>query len=113
MIGRPSTSKPVRMLHPAASQHNDVITTSNARPLLIVRGRRRTTTYILPVAASILTSSGGISSGLNSRRHSMVPLMRFRASSSFHLEARRYRASVSGLSSHRRSHGAYESVSGR
>ena len=70
-------------------------------------------THIFPVAASIFTSSGGMSSGWNSRRHSMVPLMRLRASSSFHLEARRYRAIVSGLSSQRRSHGAYASSSGR
>lgn len=36
-------------------------------------------THILPVSASIATSSGSISSGWNSRRHSIVALMRFLA----------------------------------
>lgn len=34
-------------------------------------------THILPVSASILTSSGLIKSGLNVRRHSIVALIRF------------------------------------
>lgn len=63
------------------------------------------TTYILPVSASTETSPGSISSGLNSRRHSIVALMRFFASSIFHLAARMYRACVPTSSRKRFSHG--------
>lgn len=61
--------------------------------------------YILPESFSILTSSADIRSGLYSRLHSMVPLIRFLPSSSFHFAARMYRAGHSGSSIHRRSLG--------
>lgn len=69
-------------------------------------------THIFPVSASILTSSGGMSSGLYSRRHSRVFFMRFLPSSSFHFAARIYRGMVSGRASQRASHSAYGSESG-
>jgi hypothetical protein len=46
------------------------------------------TTYIFPVSDSILTSSGGIKSGLYSRLQARVPAIRFLASSSLNFAAR-------------------------
>jgi hypothetical protein len=63
--------------------------------------------HIFPVTLSILTSSGLIRSGLNSLRHSSVPLSRRLASSNLHLEARIYLPQQSGQSSQRSSHMRY------
>ena len=99
-IGRPSRSNPFKILHP--EEH--LLACGNVQ--------QKFELYIFPVSLSILTSSGGIRSGLKSRRHSIVALMRFWASAGCHFDARMYLGIVSGLSSHLSSHEWYESVSG-
>lgn len=102
MIGRPSTSKPLRMLRIGRQgmfgmSHGDWSSSES----LHCAAR----THILPDAFSGATSSAEIRSGLYSLLHSMVAFIRFFPSAIFHLAARMYRAQHSGSSIHRRSFG--------
>jgi len=90
MMGRPSLSNPL-------------ITLSVSLDIRAAKPKRLA--YILPVSLSILTSSGGIMSGLYSRLHCNVSSSLFFASSSFHFAARMYRSAHPGSASHRVSDG--------
>ena len=90
MMGRPSLSNPLITL--SLLLNNRAVKTERCA-------------YILPVSLSILTSSGGIMSGLYSRLHCSVLSSLFFASSSFHFAARMYRSAQPGSASHRASDG--------